>query len=134
MCSSDITQSGTTDNVRAIECEPQEIFESEAIAAAEQFAYQPAMNNGQPVRTTGIKNKITFVIEKTLNVEAAANTPEIGPGARLIVFPFLHELPEFSPGESPVTTKIITRLSEHGFDAVQLSGKSVLQHVGYRTF
>jgi len=44
------------------ECEdnPNTIFDSAAIRAAEKFKYKPKVIDGQPVDTAGVQNKITF--------------------------------------------------------------------------
>ena len=44
------------------ECEdnPNSIFDSAAVRAAEKFKYKPKVIDGQPVDTAGVQNKITF--------------------------------------------------------------------------
>jgi len=70
-----VTEQGTVRNPVVVEncawikgprsegdCEdnPNSIFDSSAIRAAEKFKYKPKVIDGQPVETAGVQNKITF--------------------------------------------------------------------------
>lgn len=59
-----VTRQGTTKNVRVVEADPKGIFDSAAIQAAQKFKYKPRVVDGQPIEVPGVKNKITFKIEK----------------------------------------------------------------------
>ena len=41
---------------------PSQIFDNAALKAALRFKYRPRVIDGEPVATTGVLNKITFVI------------------------------------------------------------------------
>lgn len=59
-----VSTEGTTNNIRAIDCQPVGIFDEASIAAASQFKYFPRMVNGQTVDVTGVMNRFRFIVEK----------------------------------------------------------------------
>ncbi len=58
-----VTELGTVENPVIIEADPQGYFERAAINAAKKFKYKPKVVNGTPVRVSGVKNMISFVLE-----------------------------------------------------------------------
>lgn len=59
-----VTAAGTTQDIRVIEADPQGIFDSAAIKAAEKFKYKPRMVDGVGVPVSGVLYKFTFELEK----------------------------------------------------------------------
>ena len=60
----DVTEEGTVENPVVIEAKPPGIFDSSAKRAASKFRYKPKILNGQPVRVTGVKNRIKYQLEE----------------------------------------------------------------------
>lgn len=58
-----VTATGAVADVKVISAQPQHYFEKAAIAAAKKFKYRPRMVDSQAVAVTGVRNKITFVID-----------------------------------------------------------------------
>jgi protein TonB len=60
-----VTKIGTVKDIKVVESKPDTtIFHKAAIKAAEKFKYKPRVIYGQAVDVTGVKNKITFHLEK----------------------------------------------------------------------
>lgn len=60
-----VTKRGAVKDVRVIGSEPaSDIFHKAARNAALKFKYKPRVVDGQPIDVPGVKNKITFQIEK----------------------------------------------------------------------
>ncbi|MGV8835702.1 TonB family protein [Cellvibrio sp.] len=59
----DVTDSGTTTNIKVVSAEPQGYFEEGAISAAQKFVYIPSIENGVPKATHGVKNRFTFELD-----------------------------------------------------------------------
>jgi len=60
-----VTKIGTVKDIKVVESKPDTtIFYQAAIKAAEKFKYKPRVVDGQAVDVTGVKNKITFRLEK----------------------------------------------------------------------
>lgn len=64
-----VTETGRTKNVVVLEAVTKEgnatsVFDRAAIAAAEQFKYQPKIQNGQPVAVYGVQNRFVFELEQ----------------------------------------------------------------------
>jgi len=60
-----ITKIGIVKDIKVVESKPDTtIFHKAAIRAAEKFKYKPRVIDGQAVDVTGVKNKITFRLEK----------------------------------------------------------------------
>jgi len=60
-----VTKIGTVKDIKVVESKPDTtIFHKAAIKAAEKFKYKPRVVDGQAVDVTGVKNKITFRLEK----------------------------------------------------------------------
>lgn len=58
-----VTETGAVEDVVVIESEPPGYFERSAIRAAQKFKYKPKVINGEPQKTTGVRNLITFEME-----------------------------------------------------------------------
>ncbi len=58
-----VTRTGTTKDIRVVESS-NSIFDRAAIDAAAKFKYKPRVINGEPVEVPGVRNRITFVLEK----------------------------------------------------------------------
>lgn len=59
-----VTANGSTRDPVVVEADPPNIFNSAAIKAAEKFKYKPRVIDGEPVEVPGVRNKITFALEK----------------------------------------------------------------------
>jgi len=58
-----VTRTGTTKDIRVVESS-NSLFDRAAIDAAAKFKYKPRVINGEPVEVPGVRNRITFVLEK----------------------------------------------------------------------
>jgi periplasmic protein TonB len=58
-----VTRTGTVKDVTVVESS-NSIFERAAVDAAYKFKYKPRVIDGEPVEVPGVRNKITFVLEK----------------------------------------------------------------------
>ncbi len=58
-----VTRTGTVQDVSVVES-TSTLFERAATDAALKFKYKPRVIDGEPVEVPGVRNKITFVIEK----------------------------------------------------------------------
>jgi protein TonB len=58
-----VTRTGTTKDVHVVES-TSSLFERAAVEAAGKFKYKPRVIDGEPVEVPGVRNKITFVLEK----------------------------------------------------------------------
>jgi len=58
-----VTRTGTTKDIRVVES-TNPIFDKPAMDAAAKFKYKPRVINGEPVEVPGVRNKITFVLER----------------------------------------------------------------------
>lgn len=59
-----VTKLGTVIDPRVIESVPPGVFDREAVRAALKFKYKPKVINGEPVDVAGVRNKITFQLDK----------------------------------------------------------------------
>lgn len=59
-----VTAAGTTSDIRVVEAQPEGIFDSAAIKAAEKFKYKPKVVDGVGVPVSGVLYKFTFELEK----------------------------------------------------------------------
>lgn len=55
-----VTETGTVTNVHVLESHPKGVFDKAATKAVKRFKYKPRIQNGKPVRVTGVKQMITF--------------------------------------------------------------------------
>lgn len=60
----DVTEEGAVENPVVLEAKPPSIFDRSAIRAALKFKYKPKILNGQPVRVSGVKNRITYELKE----------------------------------------------------------------------
>ncbi|MCV6622529.1 MAG: TonB family protein [Cellvibrionaceae bacterium] len=60
----DVTAIGNTENIRVLQAQPQGVFEKAATAAVAKYKYQPAIQDGEPVATPNVTERIRFSIEK----------------------------------------------------------------------
>ena len=58
-----VTRTGTTKDIRVVESSSS-LFDRAAVEAAAKFKYKPRVINGEPVEVPGVRNRITFVLEK----------------------------------------------------------------------
>ena len=58
-----VNEAGTTEDIRVLDSS-NGIFETAAVRSVEKYKYRPRVVNGQPVKVTGIKHKVTFMIEE----------------------------------------------------------------------
>jgi protein TonB len=59
-----VTKTGSIRDPQAIDCQPQGIFDSASVKAAEKFKYKPRVVDGEPIEVAGVQNKFTFELEK----------------------------------------------------------------------
>lgn len=59
-----VSKLGTVVDPRVIESVPPGVFDREALRAALKFKYKPKVINGEPVDVAGVRNKITFQLDK----------------------------------------------------------------------
>lgn len=58
-----VTRTGTTKDIRVVES-TSSLFDKAAVDAAAKFKYKPRVIDGEPVEVPGVRNKITFVLER----------------------------------------------------------------------
>ena len=59
-----VTTSGSTQGIKVVDAEPQNIFDRAAIEAAQKFKYKPRVIDGQAVEVSGVQNLIRFELER----------------------------------------------------------------------
>ena len=60
----DVTKEGTVENSVVLEAEPPGIFDRAALSTISKFKYKPKILNGEPVRVTGVKNRIIYELNE----------------------------------------------------------------------
>ncbi|GAA6151108.1 energy transducer TonB [Pseudoteredinibacter isoporae] len=60
----DVTKIGNTENIRIIQAQPEGIFDNAATQAVAKYKYQPALQDGEPVATKNVTERIRFTLEK----------------------------------------------------------------------
>ncbi len=63
----DITESGTTDNIKILDSSPSGKFDNEAVKALSKWKYKPKIVDGIAVRQTDLKVQLDFVLEDNEN-------------------------------------------------------------------
>lgn len=58
-----VTRTGSTKDITVVES-TSSLFERAAVEAAAKFKYKPRVIDGEPVEVPGVRNKITFVLER----------------------------------------------------------------------
>jgi len=59
-----VTTTGAIRDPRAVDCQPQGIFDRASVKAAEKFKYKPRVVDGSPIEVAGVQNKFTFELEQ----------------------------------------------------------------------
>jgi protein TonB len=59
-----VTKQGSVKNPKVIESQPPRIFDRSAIKAAAKFKYKPRVVDGEPIEVPGVRNRITFALDK----------------------------------------------------------------------
>jgi protein TonB len=59
-----VTKTGAVTNPVVIEAKPPGMFDNAAINAALKFKYKPKVVNGEAIDVAGVRNRITFELEK----------------------------------------------------------------------
>ena len=59
-----VTKTGSIRDPQVVDCQPQGIFDSASVKAAEKFKYKPRVVDGEPIEVAGVQNKFTFELEK----------------------------------------------------------------------
>lgn len=59
-----VTTSGAIRDPRAVDCQPEGVFESASVKAAEKFKYKPRVVDGQAIEVAGVQNKFTYELEQ----------------------------------------------------------------------
>ncbi len=57
-----VTTRGTVTNIRVLESEGGKDIEHAALEAIKSYRYAPAIRNGEPVETAGVRHLTTFAI------------------------------------------------------------------------
>lgn len=60
----DVTELGTTDNIRVIGFQPSSVFNRSVLKAIKNWKYKPNVVDGVPVRTPDVRDRVTFKLEK----------------------------------------------------------------------
>lgn len=58
-----VTTSGSTKDIRPVDCQPSGVFESASVKAAEKFKYKPRVVDGAAIEVAGVQNKFTYELE-----------------------------------------------------------------------
>jgi len=59
-----VTTSGRIRDPKAVDCQPEGVFERASLKAAEKFKYKPRVVDGQPIEVAGVQNKFTYELEE----------------------------------------------------------------------
>ena len=59
-----VTTSGAIRDPRPVDCQPEGVFESASVKAAEKFKYKPRVVDGQAIEVAGVQNKFTYELEQ----------------------------------------------------------------------
>jgi protein TonB len=59
-----VTASGAIRDPKAVDCQPEGVFESASLKAAEKFKYKPRVVDGQAIEVAGVQNKFTYELEQ----------------------------------------------------------------------
>ncbi len=59
-----VTTSGAIRDPRAVDCQPEGVFESASLKAAEKFKYKPRVVDGEAIEVAGVQNKFTYELEQ----------------------------------------------------------------------
>jgi len=59
-----VTKTGSIRDPRAVDCDPEGVFERASVKAAEKFKYKPRVVDGEPIEVAGVQNKFTYELEQ----------------------------------------------------------------------
>ena len=59
-----VTTSGAIRDPQAVDCQPEGVFESASVKAAEKFKYKPRVVDGEAIEVAGVQNKFTYELEQ----------------------------------------------------------------------
>lgn len=59
-----VTRSGSIRDAKAVDCQPQGVFERASLKAAEKFKYKPRVVDGEAIEVAGVQNKFTYELEQ----------------------------------------------------------------------
>lgn len=59
-----VTKTGTTRDIRPVDCSPPGYFERASVKAAAKFKYKPRVEDGEPIEVPGIQNRFTYELDK----------------------------------------------------------------------
>ncbi len=59
-----VTRSGSIRDPKAVDCQPQGVFERASLKAAEKFKYKPRVVDGEAIEVAGVQNKFTYELEQ----------------------------------------------------------------------
>lgn len=59
-----VTTSGSTRDIRPVDCQPSGVFETASVKAAEKFKYKPRVVDGAAIEVAGVQNKFTYELEE----------------------------------------------------------------------
>lgn len=82
----DITETGTTDNVKVVKSQPTGVFDKSAKVALKQWEYKPRIQGGKGVRQTGLLVQLDYQLGSQLDTTNAEKnaTPDV---ERIIIPP-----------------------------------------------
>jgi protein TonB len=58
-----VTTSGAIRDPRAVDCQPEGVFEKASVKAALKFKYKPRVVDGEAIEVAGVQNKFTYTLE-----------------------------------------------------------------------
>lgn len=61
----DVTELGTTDNIRIIAFEPSSVFNNAVLKAIKNWKYKPNVVDGVPIRTPDVRDRVRFNMDKS---------------------------------------------------------------------
>jgi len=59
-----VTRSGSIRDPKAVDCQPEGVFERASLKAAEKFKYKPRVVDGEAIEVAGVQNKFTYELEQ----------------------------------------------------------------------
>jgi len=59
-----VTRSGSIRDPKAVDCQPQGVFERASLKAATKFKYKPRVVDGEAIEVAGVQNKFTYELEQ----------------------------------------------------------------------
>ena len=59
-----VTTSGAIRDPKAVDCQPEGVFEKASVKAATKFKYKPRVVDGEAIEVAGVQNKFTYELEQ----------------------------------------------------------------------